>query len=71
MNIASAYPSPALPAWQLTLMAIVVVGALAVWLAGVFIAARLPRYHAESADAANAIPEAHEQAGRDAERTAA
>jgi cytoskeletal protein RodZ len=37
------YPNSALSAWQLAVMAVVAVTALAVWLAAVYLAAREPR----------------------------
>lgn len=37
------YPNSALPAWQLAIMAVVAVTALAVWLTAVFLAAHEPR----------------------------
>jgi hypothetical protein len=37
------YPNSALSAWQLAVMAVVAVTALAVWLTAVFLAAREPR----------------------------
>jgi membrane protein implicated in regulation of membrane protease activity len=37
------YPNSALSAWQLAIMAVVAVTALAVWLTAVFLAAREPR----------------------------
>ncbi len=36
------YPNPALPAWQMAIMAVVPVVALAVWLIAIFLAAREP-----------------------------
>ncbi len=36
------YPNPALPAWQMAIMAVVPVVALAVWLIAIFVAAREP-----------------------------
>ena len=39
------YPNSALSAWQLAIMAVVVVAALAVWLIAVYLAAREPRGH--------------------------
>lgn len=43
-------PNSALPAWELTIMAIVVVACMAAWLIAIFVAAREPRtHHAEPA----------------------
>jgi hypothetical protein len=36
MDIASAYPNSALPAWELVILAVVVAGSLALWLIVVF-----------------------------------
>lgn len=41
--LANAYPSPAMSATQLLIMALVIVGVLAAWLCAVFAAAREPR----------------------------
>lgn len=41
--LANAYPSPAMSATQLLIMALVIVGVLAAWLGAVFAAAREPR----------------------------
>jgi cytoskeletal protein RodZ len=47
------YPNSALAAWQLAVMAVVAVTALAVWLTAVFVAAREPRPdHAAAASSA-------------------
>jgi hypothetical protein len=43
------YPNSALSAWQLTIMAVVVVVALAVWLGAVYLAAREPARHDQAA----------------------
>jgi len=43
------YPNPALPAWQLAVMAIVAVATLAIWLSAVYLAAREPRGHDRAA----------------------
>jgi hypothetical protein len=40
MDIASAYPNSALPAWELVLLAVVMAGSLALWLILVFRADR-------------------------------
>jgi len=50
------YPSPALSAWQLAIMAIAAVAALAVWLTAVYLAARQPRGQEKAA--AGSAPEA-------------
>jgi hypothetical protein len=47
------YPTSALSAWQLAIMAVVVVASLAAWLIAVFLAARQPR---NTSAAANAGP---------------
>ena len=44
-------PNTALSAWQLTIMAVVPVAALAAWLTAIFLAAREPRGRAQSAAA--------------------
>ena len=36
------YPNPALPAWQMAIMAVVPVVTLAIWLIAIFVAARKP-----------------------------
>jgi hypothetical protein len=46
------YPNSALSAGQLTLIAVVAVVGLAIWLVGVFVAAREPRHRASSAGTA-------------------
>lgn len=73
MNLASAYPSPALPAWQLALIALVAVGALVAWLAGVFLAARVSRRGAGDTGMASPAPSADEsdRQSPEAERKAA
>ena len=43
------YPNTALTAWQLAVIATVAVGALAVWLVAVFLAARPPRRSGQAA----------------------
>lgn len=60
MNLASAYPNSALPAWQLLIITLVAVGTLAVWLVGVFLAARPPRHGADEASPASELPAARE-----------
>lgn len=42
-------PNSALSAWQLAIMAVVPVAALAVWLSAIFLAAREPRGRAQAA----------------------
>jgi predicted permease len=42
-------PNSALSAWQLAIMAVVAVAALAVWLTAIFLAAREPRGRAQGA----------------------
>ncbi len=37
------YPNPALAAWEMAVMAVIPVMALAVWLTAIFLAARQPR----------------------------
>ncbi len=44
------YPNPALSAGQLALIAVVAVLALAVWLTGVYVAAREPRHRGSGAE---------------------
>jgi hypothetical protein len=44
-------PNSALSAWQLAIMAVVAVAALAVWLTAIFLAARDPRGRAQAAAA--------------------
>ena len=41
-------PNSALAAWQLAVMAVVPVAALAAWLSAIFLAAREPRGHAQA-----------------------
>jgi hypothetical protein len=43
------YPSTALSAWQLAVMAVVAMSALAVWLIAVYLAAREPGGHSQAA----------------------
>jgi hypothetical protein len=43
------YPNSALSAWQLAVIAVVAVGALAIWLTAVYLAAREPRGHDRAA----------------------
>lgn len=43
------YPNTALSVWQLAIMAVVMVAALAVWLTAVFLAAREPGGHGRAA----------------------
>jgi hypothetical protein len=43
------YPSPALPAWQMAIMAVIPVMALTVWLVSIFLAARDTRGHEQAA----------------------
>ena len=71
------YPNSALSAWQLAIMALVVVTSLAVWLILVFLAARQPR---STSTAVNAGPREEEtaatvtqlpSAARPADKTAA
>ncbi len=45
------YPNSALSAWQLAIMAVVVVASLAAWLTLVMLAARDPRGRSAAADA--------------------
>ena len=45
----SPYPNSALSAWQLAVIAVVAVGALAIWLTAVYLAARDPRGHEQAA----------------------
>ena len=45
----SPYPNSALSAWQLTVIALVAVGTLAIWLIAVYLAAREPRGHEQAA----------------------
>jgi hypothetical protein len=47
------YPNSALSAGQLALIAVVAVVCLAIWIGGVFVAAREPRRHASGAAAAS------------------
>ena len=47
-------PNSALSAWQLAIMAVVPVAALAVWLSAIFLAAREPRGRAQAAAASPA-----------------
>jgi hypothetical protein len=47
-------PNSALSAWQLAIMAILPVAALAVWLSAIFLAAREPRGHAQASAASPA-----------------
>jgi hypothetical protein len=50
------YPNPALSAGQLAIIAVVAVLALAIWIGGVFVAAREPRRRDSSAGTAS-LPE--------------
>jgi hypothetical protein len=50
------YPNSDLPAWQLALIALVVLSALAAWLILVFAAAREPRRNNADAQGAPATP---------------
>jgi hypothetical protein len=62
------YPNPALSAGQLALIAVVAVVCLAIWIGGVFIAAREPRQR-ESSAGMSSLPErpaAMDEPGREA-----
>jgi ABC-type uncharacterized transport system permease subunit len=50
------YPNPALPAWELAIMAIVPVMALAAWLATIYLAARDTRGHKQAAAGSSPEP---------------
>jgi membrane protein implicated in regulation of membrane protease activity len=52
-------PNSALSAWQLAVMAVVPVAALAVWLIAIFLAARQPRGRAQAAAAATETGSGH------------
>jgi len=62
------YPSSALSAWQLAIMALVVVTSLAAWLILVFLAARQPR---STSAAASAAPREDETAATVTQRPSA
>jgi hypothetical protein len=47
-------PNSALAGWQLAIMAVVPVAALAAWLSAIFLAAREPRGHAQASAASPA-----------------
>jgi hypothetical protein len=63
------YPNPALSAGQLTLIAVVPVLCLAIWLVGVFVAARDPRRR-EINTGATSLPQ-HEANAEEPQRKAA
>jgi hypothetical protein len=52
------YPNSALPGWQLAVMAVVAVAALAAWLTAVYLAAREPGGGAQAAAGSPAEPAA-------------
>ena len=58
------YPNPALPAWQLAVMAVVAVGALAAWLTAVYLAARSPGGGAQAAAGSPGEPAASKTGSR-------
>jgi hypothetical protein len=58
------YPNPALPAWQMAIMAVVPVVALAVWLIAIYVAARKPGGQDLAVVGSPAGPAAHRPAGR-------
>lgn len=53
-------PNSALAAWQLAIMAVVPVAALAAWLSAIFLAAREPRGRAQASAAAPETRSAHD-----------
>jgi len=57
------YPNSALPAWQLAVIAVVAVSALAGWLAAVYLAARDPSEHDRAAAGSPAGPAASGDTG--------
>ena len=68
----SPYPNSAVSAWQLAIIAVVPVLALAAWLIAVFVAARQPRRHAAAAiTPLPQQPRAGEQQHEEPERKAA
>ena len=67
----SPYPNSAVSGWQLALIAVIPVLALAAWLILVFVAAREPRRHGTAAVTPLPQPRAEEQEREEPERKAA